>query len=240
MIAIIGRGNVASHLYEALKRHTEVCLVNPRTLEGLPADADVVLVSVSDDAIKEVAEKLPRGNAIIAHTSGSVPMSALEGAGEKIGVFYPLQTFTKGVDMDYSEIPVFIEGSSPQVSETLKNLAAKFSENVREADSATRKQLHLASVFSCNFTNALADIADGLLSETGLDISVLVPLMKRTVDKLRFLSPKESQTGPAVRGDKKVIEEHLRMLEAKPELRELYARLSDMIISRHKPKQNPT
>lgn len=233
MIAIIGRGNVASHLYKALKDKTEVCLVNSHSLEGFPPNPEIILICVSDDAIDQVANKIPSGNSIIAHTSGSVPMRVLEKKGFKAGVFYPLQTFSKDAELNYKEIPVFIEGSTKDVVESLKKLASIFSDDVREADSDARKQLHLASVFACNFTNALASISKDLISQSKIDFSALLPLMKQTIEKLRYLSPKEAQTGPAVRKDLKVIESHLKMLGNKPEIQELYSRLTKIITDQY-------
>ena len=233
MVTIIGRGNVASHFYEALKYKTEVCMVNPRTLENLPENSDYIILAVSDNSINELAERIPTSNAIIAHTSGSIPMDVLKKTGNNYGVFYPLQTFTKGLKLNYSEIPVFIEGSSNYSVSKLKDLAALFSNDIREADSDKRRKLHLASVFACNFTNKLAGIANNILRETDIDFSALLPLMKQTVDKLAYLSPEESQTGPAVRGDTTVMEKHLMMLDKQPELQDLYKTLSSLISKDH-------
>ena len=231
MIAIIGGGNVATHLYEAFKSRTQVCLVNPRTLEGLPDNPEIILISVSDNAIAELIEKLPQSNAIIAHTAGSIPIDILKRKFKNTGVFYPLQTFTKGVPLDYSEIPVFIEGSSYEVVEKLKTIASLVSNIVTEADSEKSKTLHLASVFACNFTNALAGISYDILKDSEIDFKVLLPLMQQTVSKLREKTPREAQTGPAVRKDTKVMEAHLKMLDGSPDKKEIYSLLSDYIVN---------
>lgn len=232
MVAMIGSGNVAYHLSRALNGKTEVRMVNPRTLEGLPGKPDIILIAVTDTAIREVAEKLKGTEALVAHTSGSIGLEALNGISSHIGVFYPLQTFTKGIDPDYSEIPILIEGSDPETSEKLKSLAHLFTARIEDADSEKRRKLHLAAVFACNFTNALAGISRDILAESGIDFSLLLPLMKQTVKKLEILTPKEAQTGPAVRGDRQVIESHLAMLESKPEAKEIYAKISHLISSK--------
>ncbi|MCH5228009.1 MAG: DUF2520 domain-containing protein [Muribaculaceae bacterium] len=228
-VAIVGNGNVASHLFQALRDKIETVLVNSRTLEGFPPDADIVLISVSDNAIEEVFSRLPHTAAVMAHTAGSVPMDVLNKNVAGYGVFYPLQTFTKGVELNYREIPVFIEGNSQETVERLKALASLFSDNVKEADSEARKKLHLASVFACNFSNALAGISQEILKESALDFKDLLPLMKQTINKLASLSATEAQTGPAVRGDTKVMNAHLKMLEDKPLFQEIYTLLSDYI-----------
>ena len=235
MINIIGTGNVASHLYEAFRSKSDVKIINPHTLADLDPDCDLILICVKDNVIPEVAQKLRLHrdvNAIVVHTAGSVPMETLKDTSLKIGVFYPLQTFSKGIVLDYSRIPVFIEASSEDVAIKLEEFASLFSEQVKRADSKDRAILHLASVFACNFTNAMAGIAHDILRESGLDYKVILPLMKQTVDKLLSLSPEEAQTGPASRGDSEVIQAHLKMLENRPEIKDIYSTLSGIITAK--------
>lgn len=232
MIAIVGKGNVGQHLYKALKDKTEVTLVNSRALEDIPNEVDTILLCVSDDAIEEVASKLPDSDALIVHVSGSKPMDILKSKGNRYGVFYPLQTFTEKIELNYKEIPVFVEGSSPEVVNKLKSVASLFSDLVMEKDSEARKRLHLASVFACNFTNALAGVANDLLKDEDIDFSILLPLLMQTINKLGILTPEEGQTGPAVRGDKTVMNSHIEMLKDKPELQDLYIKLSSLIANK--------
>ena len=227
-IAIIGSGNVASHLNRALAPKVAVSLINPHT-PTLPDEVDIVLIAVSDDAIEDVVEKLPKLNTVVAHTSGSVMMDSLKKYGENYGVFYPLQTFTKDFPLDYRDIPVFIEGSTPFAKERLEKLASLFTDKIAWADSTQRKQLHLASVFACNFTNAMASMALEILKNSNFDMSMLLPLMRQTLKKLESLSPSEAQTGPAARNDRKIIETHLKMLENRHLLREAYKTITEFI-----------
>lgn len=237
-VAVIGSGNVATHLCKALEGKVELYQVDPRSLEGLPEYADIAVISVKDDAIKSVARRLDGKFGLTAHTSGSVPMSALADCGCEHGVFYPLQTFTKDVELNYSEIPFFIEGSSADVTSSLSCLAHLISGNVREADSDSRKTLHLASVFACNFSNCLVGIADDILRRKGMDYSVLLPLLSQTLAKLQSLSPKEAQTGPAARLDMKVVNSHVQMLNEMGErnLAGIYEGLSAEIIKKTHPQ----
>lgn len=233
-INIIGRGNVATHLNKAFSGSNTVELINPHTLENLDYTSDIILICVSDDAIEGIIRKLNVCDSIIAHTSGSVSIDLFKDKFKNYGVFYPLQTFTKNVELNYSEIPVFIEGSSEDVSKKLIDLGSTFANKIVFANSASRRKLHLASVFACNFTNALARIADNILSDTNIPFENILPLMHQTVNKLNFLSPEEAQTGPAVRGDKKVMEAHLNLLKDAPELAELYKLFSGIIMGNKK------
>ena len=236
VVAIVGTGNVASHLCNAFSGKAEMHQVNPHSLEGMPDYADFVIISVKDDAIGSVAEKIKGKHGVIAHTSGSIPMSVLEHTGRRYGVFYPLQTFTKGERLNYSDIPFLIEGNSRYAVESLSALAGMISENVREADSNARKTIHLASVFACNFTNCLVGIADDILKEVGMDYRLLLPLLNQTVTKLNHLTPSEAQTGPAARLDLRVVNAHEQMLHdnGNHKLAEIYEDLSAEIIKKVK------
>lgn len=236
IISIIGNGNVATHLYRAFNRIAptlsslpEVKIINSRTLEGLPEMSDLLLISVKDDAIKDVAERLKGKGKLMAHTSGSVGMEILNGCCDKTGVFYPLQTFSKEKELDYEEIPFFIEGEDEETAGELADYARLISRNVTFADSQQRKQLHISAVFACNFSNHLVALADKLLQENGMDYKLLLPLLKETVKKLETLTPQGAQTGPAVRGDLKILKSHEEMLKDNKEMLEIYRLLSESI-----------
>lgn len=231
-ISVIGGGNVARHLMKAFEGKINASLVNPRTLDNLPEKSDVIIISVKDSAIKDVADKIRNRAAIVAHTSGSIPMSVLADTAEEWGVLYPLQTFSKDAELDYGEIPFFIEGNTPKAQNDLISVAKVVSENVYVAKSEERKQLHLASVFACNFTNCLMGISQDILKKSDIDFKVMLPLLRQTLSKLSYLSPAEAQTGPAVRRDYPVMESHLKMLSGDAEMQEIYRLMSDQIIKR--------
>lgn len=235
-VAIIGSGNVAWHLSKALSHKVELFNLNPRTFEGMPSGIhkiDIALLCVKDDIIEKIAKELPRLNPeIIAHTSGSIPMSILSKYNPRYGVFYPLQTFTKHTDLIYSDIPFFLEASDQEGLEILQKLSYLVSEKVFFANSEQRKKLHLASVFACNFTNALVDISSDILMDTGIPYQALLPLLSQTIEKLTHISPAQAQTGPAIRDDQMVINSHLEMLEHYPIYKDIYSLLSDYIRNR--------
>lgn len=72
-------------------------------------------------------------------------------------------------------------------------------------------------------------IADSILNSAGLSIDIIKPLINETVEKIDKLSPVDAQTGPAVRNDKDVIEKHLKMLEGKENLRDIYKFMTNSI-----------
>lgn len=230
-IDIIGRGNVGSHLYHAFNEIYETKIINPHSLEGLNQDADFIIISVSDSAIPTVLAKLPKVKGIIAHTSGSTGINVFfeNGLSGKVGVLYPLQTFSKNTSLDYSEIPFLIEASDSETEKALFSIASSISRNVRQADSSLRAKLHVAAVFSCNFVNHLWALSDEYLNGKNVEFSILLPLIKETVSKLSRLSPKEAQTGPAVRNDITTIQRHLSELEDYPALKKIYEMMTESI-----------
>lgn len=208
--------------------------VDSRTLDGLHPEAEFSIIAVSDSAIPEVIANLPEMEGIVAHTSGSTPISVFEGSGiTRYGVFYPLQTFSKSKPLEYRKIPFYVEGADEDTIARLFALASLFSPHVYPADSCQRKALHIAGVLSCNFVNHLWTLSADFLAENGLNFADLLPLIEETLDKVKSLPPHEAQTGPAVRGDSTILDSHLEILKEQPQLQEIYCLLSDSIHNRH-------
>ena len=134
-------------------------------LSQIVSDADVYIVSLVDHAVGEALSALPptRRNALWLHTSGSLPMEVLAGRSDRFGVFYPLQTFSRDREVDMSQVPVFVEGNTPEVTETIREMAGAVSRKVYYADGDLRRRMHIAAVFACNFTNYMFTVADDLL-----------------------------------------------------------------------------
>ena len=200
-------------------------------------EADFHIIAVSDRAVGEVAEALPRyEDTIVVHTAGSVRMETL--GRERCGVLYPFQTFTSSRRVDFSHVPLFVEGASEIIAQEIDLLAANLSSNCYRADAERRREIHLTGVLACNFVNALYRMAaDRLQSEEGLSFEVLKPLIVETALKAAEAEhPRQVQTGPAVRGDKATAERHIKMLEQSPTEQEVYRLLNDYIFSSRETK----
>lgn len=200
---------------------------------GAMMPADIYIIAVSDGAVGEVSRQLnvPSG-AVVAHTAGGVGMDALSGDCPHRAVIYPLQTFSQGRRIDFSQVPLFIEYATPHAGEVIRELACALSSSVSEADSARRVRLHTAAVFACNFSNHLYAIAARLLEEDGLTFDVLKPLITETADKaVSTGDPASAQTGPAVRGDRSTMVRHMELLgrEGWEEYLKIYELLSQSI-----------
>ncbi|PWS31287.1 Rossmann-like and DUF2520 domain-containing protein [Pedobacter paludis] len=247
-IAILGSGNVATHLSKALKAIGEdvVQVYSPNLehaklladelqassvnhLEQVIGDADFYVVCVKDDAIATVATGLKDVDGLVVHTSGTTDLETLSSTLKNTGVFYPLQTFSKHKEISFNNIPLCLEANSEANFEILNLLANKLSNQVYQLDGEKRKVLHLAAVFACNFTNHLYTLANQLLEKNNLDFEIIRPLIAETADKVMVNLPENVQTGPAVRKDEITINKHLSMLADLPELQEIYQTLSSSI-----------
>jgi len=249
-IVFIGAGNLATNLAKALYRNGfRIVQVYSRTkesaqtlaqaveaeytteLSAVSKDARLYIVSLKDDAFVELLPEIvaDKGDALLVHTAGSIPMSVWEGKASRYGVFYPMQTFSKQRAVDFHEIPFFVESNSPEDVELLKAIASVLSEKVYEATSEQRRSLHLAAVFTCNFANHMYALAAELLKKYDLPFSVMLPLIEETACKVHELEPRQAQTGPAVRYDENVINKHLEMLADEPEMQEIYRLMSRSI-----------
>lgn len=253
-IVFVGAGNLATNLAKALYRKGfRIVQIFSRTeesarslalqveadyttdLEELTGDAKLYIVSLKDAAFVELLPQIAEGkeHALLVHTAGSIPMSVWEGHTQRYGVFYPMQTFSKQREVKFDEIPFFIEAKTAEDVALLKAIAATLSDHVYEASSEQRKSLHLAAVFICNFTNHMYALAADLLEKYQLPFNVMLPLIDETARKVHELAPRDAQTGPAVRYDKNVIENHLAMLADLPALQEIYKLMSKSIHEHH-------
>lgn len=233
-ISIIGRGRVGTHLHSAFKnigadKDIQVQLVDSRTFDGLWNNSDLYLITVSDNAISDVSSRLQSYNGIVAHTSGTTPLSALTTGCTNCGVFYPMQTFSANRELDYSRIPIFIEANNTTNESLLFEIAQLISDNVIKCNSERRQSLHIAAVLACNFTNHLYSLSAEYLENNGFDFSVMLPLIEESVAKLHNLSPQDAQTGPAIRNDSKTINAHLQALDNQPNLKQIYSLLTSSI-----------
>lgn len=249
-VALVGSGNVAWHLGHALLPYVRLEGVYSATpahcsrlaqeldckawdwLGQIPATIGLVLIAVSDAQIESVSAQLGQLQALVVHTSGSVPMEVL-GVHSRRGVWYPFQTFTKNQPVDWHGVPFLVETNTTADGEWLSGLARQISSHVHVVNSDQRRQLHLAAVMANNFGNHLWSISASLLSEFNLPFSMLENLLHETVRKALVLTPMQAQTGPAVRGDQNVMRTHLQLLEAHPHWQEIYRCMSTSIATMH-------
>ena len=260
-IVLVGAGNLATHLGKALLDGGHVVVqVYSRTmtsamplatslaaeatddLEQVVTDADVYVVAVKDQALEAVIASLcPRcPGGLFVHTAGSMDLHVFAPYSQRYGVLYPMQTFSRNRQVDFHEIPCFVEGADEEVLQKVKMLAETVSDHVYPLSSSARRYLHLSAVFACNFVNHCYDLSARLLEEQHIPFQLMMPLIEETARKVRQLPPAEAQTGPAVRYDENVIMRHLDLLSDHPEWQDLYLRLSQNIHRCHESHELPS
>jgi len=245
-IVFVGAGRLATQLARALhaKGH-DITAVYSRTMESaselaqavggmatdrveeLPSDADAYIIAVKDSALPSLIPVLAHGREqrFFFHTAGSVPLTVF-GRLAHGGVIYPMQTFSKGREVDFTRIPVFIEGSDADALQLARTIATSVSGNVTELDSERRRYLHLAAVFACNFANHCYTLAADIVEQQGLPFETMLPLIEETARKVQTMHPRQAQTGPAVRYDENVIEAQRALLADTPLKQDIYSLMS--------------
>lgn len=200
----------------------------PRGVLGTAvAEADVYVVAVSDSAIEAVARELLTKSGLVVHTSGARDPGALKGL-SRVGVLYPLQTFSRERELKFGDIPLCLETSQPEDMPLLRTLAGALSQQVVELDLEARKGLHLAAVFVNNFANHMVYLGEAVCREHKLPANLLRPLLRETCSKLEALTAFQAQTGPARRGDRITQQAHLNLLGDSLQ-RKLYQLISESI-----------
>lgn len=250
-IVLLGAGNVATHLGAALQfAGHELAQVYSRSVasaselaaklqvpftvhtEELVRDADIYLFSVRDAVLESLVCEVATGrnDALFVHTAGSISVDLFRNLGiTRGGVFYPMQTFSKQRPVDFSQIPVFVEALGEDDCKMLEELARSVSRRVYRLASEERRYLHLSAVFACNFANHCYALAAEMVERSGLPFDVLLPLIDETAAKVHALEPRAAQTGPAVRYDENVLERQKALLADRPEMQDIYDRMSRSI-----------
>jgi predicted short-subunit dehydrogenase-like oxidoreductase (DUF2520 family) len=206
---LIGRGRVARHIAHYLE------------LEGLPfvrwhramslsvqtaiAEADVVLLAISDDALEAfVADHPELWDRSPVHFSGSLVLAGVYG-------LHPLMTFgTELYDLEtYRSIPFIGEHGGIGFGEVFPSL-----KNPSWTIDPDQKPLyHALCVLAGNCTTLLWSKAfDDFEERLGLPPETLQPFLNRTCGNTSAVG-REALTGPFSRGDVETIARDLRALD---------------------------
>jgi predicted short-subunit dehydrogenase-like oxidoreductase (DUF2520 family) len=251
-VTFIGAGNLAWHLAPALDNTEfsvrEVYSRDPQTaltlvkrlydaevatsLDFSDSPSRIFVLAIPDDAIELTASalQLPSG-AVVVHTSGSQPLSLLYNiATPLVGVFYPLQTFSKAKKVAWDTTPIFVESLTPEVESLLMKMGKALTPHIHKIKSSDRKAMHVAAVVASNFTNHLLYIAKKIMQENHLNYDWLKPLIAETITKSLSIGPEKAQTGPAKRGDLEILDKHVAFLSEDESLTELYRVISQHIV----------
>jgi predicted short-subunit dehydrogenase-like oxidoreductase (DUF2520 family) len=210
-VRVVGLGRVGSAINARLQE---------RGLVAGAGDADLVLLCVPDQAIAEVATRLPLGP-WVAHVSGATPLSSLAPHVQRFGL-HPLQTFTRSRGAEQ------IDGAWAAVtSETDEArargwwLADRLGLRAFDLRDDQRVLYHAGAAMASNFLVTLYRSASLLVERAGAPPEALIPLMRRTIENGFDL------TGPIARGDWSTVDAHQAAIHAEvPDLEPLYRALA--------------
>jgi predicted short-subunit dehydrogenase-like oxidoreductase (DUF2520 family) len=242
---IIGSGNVATHLAKKIYNEVEVCTVYSREiinaeklasevnskainkLSEIDLNADLTLIMVSDNAVKEIVMELPCHLPVV-HTSGSISMDVFSNF-KNCGILYPLQTFSKVSDLDISSIPFLIEANNLNFeNKIVKFCKSILSKHIHITTSQLRSEIHLAAVISNNFITQLLVESNSILKSNNLSLDILEPLINETIKKSFKIGPLNAQTGPAKRNDLEVMNKQYERI-SNLKLKKIYKLMSELI-----------
>jgi predicted short-subunit dehydrogenase-like oxidoreductase (DUF2520 family) len=201
------------------------------------SESDVVIISVRDDRVPEVAERLAREGRfrreqIVLHTSGANPARTILAAAvphvRAVGTLHPLVSFADArVAVEgLQQVAFGIEGDEPARA-MAKRIVRALGARAVILEAENLALYHAGAVMASNYVVALADTAQSLLIKAGVPadqaLPVLIPLLTSVVQNLAQLGLPGALTGPVARGDVASVERHLGTLEARaPELLALY------------------
>ena len=248
-VVIIGAGNVATVLGRLIKKnghdilqvvskHIESAIILGIELncafginyKEIDRTADIYLIAVADNALKELCEEYRLNNKLVVHTAGAVSKEILKNISNNYGVLYPLQSLLKQHAALQENIPLLVDANTSESLALLQQFAASISSNCSFASDEQRLKLHVAAVLVSNFTNHLYTIAAEYCAGEGVDFKMLLPLIKETAIRLQEYNPSEMMTGPAFRGDTKTIEKHLGLLESYSHIQDIYLKMTESIM----------
>ena len=258
-VAIIGPGNVGTTLAILAAKHGYDVYIGARNIQQAEAaakqvganciasnmqqavkNADLILITVSDDAIEAVCNELSTQhalpqNAIVAHCSGALDSDILTSAEQSancaIASMHPLQSFPninsalKNIDNTYC----YYEGN-PTALDKVKSFVSEIGMTPILINKQAKVLYHIVGVTACNYLSSLMDTALEVAELADIDRETmwqsLFPLISATLSNINQQGTANALTGPIERGDIRTIRKHVDvLLKTTPEISHIYATL---------------
>jgi len=235
---LLKKGHIIQQVWSRQEAHAaslakELNAVPVTDLAHVAKTADIYIVAVTDDALPFLTAQLSVNDKLVIHTSGTAPLDILKHCSTAYGVLWPIKMVRSSADT-LSPATLFIDGNTPAVIESIRGVAALFSENITTGDDDKRARMHLAATFTTNFSNHLFHLAADFCKKEGLSFSNLYPLIESAVLQIKDHDPADLQAGPAFRGDLLAIQKHLQLLENEPQMIKIYNVTTESIVQSRK------
>jgi predicted short-subunit dehydrogenase-like oxidoreductase (DUF2520 family) len=192
------------------------------TPDRVPADADLVLLTVPDDALADLVAGLVatgslRPGQLVAHTSGRHGLAVLEPAARSGALplaLHPVLPFS-GTDSDLARLPgaAFGVTAPERLRPVVEALVLELGGDPVWVAEERRVLWHAALAHGANHLTALVAASADLLREAGADRPgrVLGPLLGAALDGA-LAAGDGALTGPVARGDAGTVRAHLEVL----------------------------
>jgi predicted short-subunit dehydrogenase-like oxidoreductase (DUF2520 family) len=217
-LSVVGRGRLGTALSAALSA-AGYRVDGPLGRGANGAGADAVLLCVPDGELANAASMLVAGP-LVGHCSGATGLDVL--IPHEAFSLHPLMTVTP-TGARFAGAGAAIAGSSPRAVAFAAELAARLDMNPIEVRDEDRAAYHAAASIASNFLVTLEAAAERLATTAGADRSLLVPLVRATVENWARLGPERALTGPVARGDETTVaRQRAAVQERVPDLLELF------------------
>lgn len=195
---------------------------------------DACFLAIPDDFISSVSQQLSASlspQTPIVHTSGATAITAIDDYFDTKAALWPIRSLKKGeVVVPWTDLPLAYFSDSTQFEQKLAQIAKQLSQLTYHLNDEQRAHLHLAAVFSNNFTTWLCQISYELCQNQSIPFEALLPIIKNTFSKVDATEPALRQTGAAIRGDQKTMDRHVELLQDQPNYADLYRQISKLIV----------
>jgi predicted short-subunit dehydrogenase-like oxidoreductase (DUF2520 family) len=214
------------------------------------AGAELVLLTVPDDALEEVVTALTVADAIgpghrLVHVAGSRGLGVLRRAalaGARVAACHPAMTVPRGsTDPDLLVGVAWAVTAPPEDRSWPHDLVVDLGGDPHDVDDDARRLYHAGLALGANAVGAAVVLARRLLLAARLDApqAFLGPLVEASVGNA-LAHGAEALTGPVVRGDLGTVAGHLEELDRDlPELADGYRHLSRVILGQVRPGLPP-
>jgi predicted short-subunit dehydrogenase-like oxidoreductase (DUF2520 family) len=210
----------------------------------IPSSSDLVIIAVPDQSIRSVAESLASltnlkfKHTSVCHTSGALTSDVLEPVarkGARVFSMHPIQTFPRQNSLkdqirSMKGVTYGVEGPRNAL-ETAKIVVRKLGGEILFVPKEAKILYHLACVIASNYSIALVGAIESVAGKFAQKkLEPFEKLLQTSLENAMKLGAGRALTGPIVRGDSKVISEHLKSIRD-PQLRALYKSLGTYVLT---------
>lgn len=187
---------------------------------------DVILLTVSDRAISEVAEKIVEQAGTLSgkyfyHLSGSqayTSLARLSERGASCGSLHPLQSFPTAESaiekIDGTYFAIDGDAAAQNIGRKMVNDIGGIFLTIPDGQ---RALYHAAACMACNYFTALVASTVELFKAMNIDeqaaLQALKPIVTATLDNICENGTAQSLTGPIVRGDVITVAKHIEAIQ---------------------------